>query len=246
MLDVHPPHHAAHTWRDFFIHIATIVVGLCIAVGLEQTVEHIHEHNQVKEARAMLREEREANRHALDRDAGNVDNHLVQLWEDLAVIARVRAHESQPHDQILFVRPHTVFNSAAWQTVHASNVSAHMDPRKLQTYGYLYSQQQIINDMSTTVGNQLQDSLSPLVTSEDRRLETTAEIKEIELSSAKDRTSANRLMSHHNHPERLSAAQFDTIEQALCQGIIADRRLQRYLAALDNNYADFDKAHPAR
>jgi len=22
MLDVHPPHHAAHTWRDLFIHIA--------------------------------------------------------------------------------------------------------------------------------------------------------------------------------------------------------------------------------
>jgi|GEM_PF-3654432 len=28
MLDVHPPHEAAHTWRDFFIHIVTIVLGL--------------------------------------------------------------------------------------------------------------------------------------------------------------------------------------------------------------------------
>jgi hypothetical protein len=26
MLDVHPPHHAASSWRDFFIHIATIVI----------------------------------------------------------------------------------------------------------------------------------------------------------------------------------------------------------------------------
>ncbi len=24
MLEVHPPHEAAHTWRDFFIYIATI------------------------------------------------------------------------------------------------------------------------------------------------------------------------------------------------------------------------------
>ncbi len=39
MLDVHPPHHAANSWRDFFIHIATIVVGLLIAVGLEQAVD---------------------------------------------------------------------------------------------------------------------------------------------------------------------------------------------------------------
>jgi hypothetical protein len=46
MLDVHPAHHAASTWRDFFIHIATIVLGLLIAVGLEQTVEAIHHSHQ--------------------------------------------------------------------------------------------------------------------------------------------------------------------------------------------------------
>jgi hypothetical protein len=27
MLDVHPPHEAAHTWKDFLIHIATIVIS---------------------------------------------------------------------------------------------------------------------------------------------------------------------------------------------------------------------------
>ena len=53
MLDVHPAHHAATTWRDFFIHIATIVIGLIIAVGLEQTVEAVHHYRQ----RAELREQ---------------------------------------------------------------------------------------------------------------------------------------------------------------------------------------------
>ena len=28
MLDVHPAHHAANSWRDFFIHIATIVIEI--------------------------------------------------------------------------------------------------------------------------------------------------------------------------------------------------------------------------
>jgi hypothetical protein len=49
MLDVHPPHSPTHTWRDFFIHIATIVVGLLIAVGIEQAVEAIHHHHQREE-----------------------------------------------------------------------------------------------------------------------------------------------------------------------------------------------------
>jgi hypothetical protein len=30
MLDVHPAHHPASTWKGFFIHIATICVGLLI------------------------------------------------------------------------------------------------------------------------------------------------------------------------------------------------------------------------
>jgi hypothetical protein len=57
MLDVHPPHAPTHTWKDFFIHIATIVVGLIIAVGLEQTVEALHKARERTELRRALREE---------------------------------------------------------------------------------------------------------------------------------------------------------------------------------------------
>jgi hypothetical protein len=59
MLDVHPAHHAANTWRDFFIHIATICIGLLIAIGLEQSVEAIHRGHQRKELRESLQQETE-------------------------------------------------------------------------------------------------------------------------------------------------------------------------------------------
>ena len=62
MLEVHPAHHAANSWKEFFIHIATIVLGLLIAVGLEQTVEYFHHRRQVAEVREDLRGEREANK----------------------------------------------------------------------------------------------------------------------------------------------------------------------------------------
>ena len=61
MLDVHPPHQAAHTWTDFFIHIATIVVGLLIAIGLEQAVERVHLQYALREARESLESERRTN-----------------------------------------------------------------------------------------------------------------------------------------------------------------------------------------
>jgi hypothetical protein len=57
MLDIHPAHHAASTWRDFFIHIATIVLGLLIAISLEQTVEFFHHRHQVHQLEENLRDE---------------------------------------------------------------------------------------------------------------------------------------------------------------------------------------------
>jgi hypothetical protein len=67
MLDVHPPHESAHTWSDFFIHIATICIGLLIAIGLEQSVEALHHHHQRDQLEADLHTECLRNIHiALD------------------------------------------------------------------------------------------------------------------------------------------------------------------------------------
>jgi hypothetical protein len=62
MLDVHPAHHAANTWREFFVHIATIVIGLLIAVSLEQTVEKLHQRHQRHQLQEALQQDGEANR----------------------------------------------------------------------------------------------------------------------------------------------------------------------------------------
>ena len=61
MLDVHAPHESIHTWKSFLIHIATIVVGLLIAIALEQTVEAIHHGNERRELIREMREEAEHN-----------------------------------------------------------------------------------------------------------------------------------------------------------------------------------------
>jgi hypothetical protein len=82
MLDVHPPHHAANTWRDFFIHIATITVGLFIALLLEQGVEVIHHRHQRHQLEERLRDELRTN---LGRDRqdfqkfGQIRMYIVEL-----------------------------------------------------------------------------------------------------------------------------------------------------------------------
>ena len=61
MLDVPASHRSVHTWRDFFIHIATISVGLLIAISLEQTVEAVHHGRERRELIANMRNEARRN-----------------------------------------------------------------------------------------------------------------------------------------------------------------------------------------
>src|SRR6185437_9475636 len=61
MIDIHPAHHAATSRREFFIHIATIVLGILIALGLEQTIEVIHHYHQRRQLEEDLREEAQHN-----------------------------------------------------------------------------------------------------------------------------------------------------------------------------------------
>jgi hypothetical protein len=51
VLDVHATHQSVHPWEDFFIHMATITIGLLTAISLEQTVEYLHHRYQAKEIR---------------------------------------------------------------------------------------------------------------------------------------------------------------------------------------------------
>jgi len=100
MLDVHPPHAATHTWRDFFIHIATIVIGLLIAIGLEQTVEYIHHHYEVKEAREALAQEREENRKFFAVNTAEFHEAAAGLENNLRVLLYLQQHPGTPQEKL--------------------------------------------------------------------------------------------------------------------------------------------------
>jgi hypothetical protein len=81
MLEVHPAHHAANTWRDFFVHIATIVIGLLIAVGLEQTVEFFHHRHQRLQLEDDLHQEVLTNRDLGIQNLAHLDRDMLWLLE---------------------------------------------------------------------------------------------------------------------------------------------------------------------
>ena len=96
MLDVHPPHAPTHTWKDFLIHIATIVIGLIIAVGLEQTVEFIHHAHQRRELLEDLQRESDYNKATCEGNIPYFDQHLGWLLEVKAVVDQYRVDRNRP------------------------------------------------------------------------------------------------------------------------------------------------------
>lgn len=95
MLDVHPPHVSPLTWRDFLLHIATITVGLLIAIGLEQTVEYFHHRQQVSETRRalLLEQKKDTEFFALKTDLLRDQARSIALtWPYSYICVIIRAH----------------------------------------------------------------------------------------------------------------------------------------------------------
>jgi hypothetical protein len=55
MLEAHAPHGDIQTWKGFLVHIGAIVIGLLIAVGLEQSVELLHHRHQRLQLEEQMR-----------------------------------------------------------------------------------------------------------------------------------------------------------------------------------------------
>ena len=89
-MDLHKPH-AAKTWREFFVELGTVVIGILIALGLEQAVEQVHEHQLAREAHeAIVAEMQEdldrvayrlSQQPCIDRRIGEITG-LLSDWKD--------------------------------------------------------------------------------------------------------------------------------------------------------------------
>ena len=91
-MEVHPPEHPIFTWKQFFIHMAIVVLGLLIAIWLEQTVEFLHHRYERNELIANNREECRDNAETTDDlvSALAQETLLAHDWAALMEAASVR------------------------------------------------------------------------------------------------------------------------------------------------------------
>ena len=146
MIDVHAPHETVHTWRDFFIHIATIVVGLIIAVGLEQTVELFHHRRELQKAREELRDEMNANRRGAAAQLVCIHQVQAELNADMALLLAHRATNQPLAGKLHFDWSFRRTRSAAWNVNKQSGALNLMPHPELAYYDYTFSVGEVVMD----------------------------------------------------------------------------------------------------
>jgi hypothetical protein len=147
ILDVHPLHTAINGWRDFFIHIITITIGLLIALGLEGLVEAAHHRHLLHQAEANLRAEIRDNRETLAGDEKQLEGTEQEMETNLRVLSDLKAHRI-PSEHFDLQWQWNGLQSAAWDTARNTGAIALMPYETAQQYSVIYSQQSLINDQS--------------------------------------------------------------------------------------------------
>ena len=145
MLDVHPPHESMHGWRDFFLHLTTITIGLLIALSLEGMVEWQHRRHLVHDAEAGLHAEIKGNAQNMDATLADLHKRQDILKHDVYVLNYIATNGKYPEDKHMQVDFQIVgFESVGWKTAQSTGALSYMPYDLAQDYSSIYSQQDLL------------------------------------------------------------------------------------------------------
>jgi DNA-binding FrmR family transcriptional regulator len=161
VFDVHPPNTSIHGWREFFIHLATITIGLLIALGLEGTVEWFHHRHVMHQAQEGLLKEIKFNADGIHGKIAGLEKHQEELKRDVEILKQIIAHpDVANHETLTVALDLTGFDSVSWATAQATGATTYMAYAVARRYSDIYSEQaeidaqvrQAMRDFSVTVG----------------------------------------------------------------------------------------------
>jgi hypothetical protein len=137
--EVHPSHAAIRTWRDFVVHIGTIVIGLLIAIGLEQSVEYVHHRHQLQEARRELSKEVDDNRRIVEFNIESTRKASLELDANIAFLRAQQSVRSPGTQKLDYGWVPQDTRDGAWQATKQSGSLSLMPHDELSRYSHVYA-----------------------------------------------------------------------------------------------------------
>ena len=157
---MHAPHHSIEGWRDFFIHLITISVGLLIAVGIEGCVELHREHKLVREARETMREEIQHNSNEMKEALGKLDQQTAMMKKNIETLTRIQENPKDKEAQNASISADfsvVGLRDTAWKTAQTTGALSFMPYAEAQRYSNVYgSQQDFLNQQDKILEDEAQ------------------------------------------------------------------------------------------
>lgn len=164
VIDVHPPHEPIHGWRDFFLHLTTITIGLLIALSLEGCVEWQHHRHLVHEAEASLHTEIESNESGLANVLADVRNQQTILKHDVVVLDQMIKDPKTKIQEHMSVNFHLVgFDDVSWKTAQNTGALSYMPYARAQEYAALYALQDDLDSAQKQAARDAIVSIGPFL-----------------------------------------------------------------------------------
>jgi hypothetical protein len=180
VIDVHAPHEPVLNWRDFFIHLATITIGLLIALSLEGCVERQHHRHLVHDAEASLQAEIKNNEKEMADTLSRLHEEQAALKRDIVAIRYIRVHKSSQGQSINLSFAIHRFQDVGWKTTQSTGAFSYMPYGLAEEYSDIYGAQGELDASEQQAAQDITVALAPLLNQDDRWELTPAECDTIE------------------------------------------------------------------
>lgn len=210
-MEIHPIRGPVLTWREFFVHLSIITIGILIALSLEGLVEWMHHRTLVREARENLAIEIAHNKKAIEVALPRLQKSQQQLTHIIEVMQKLESNpKTSLSGELGWSLTFDALYSTSWNTANRSGAVAYMSYDEVAKYTDLYDGQAEFTRMRDQAIQSLVElgGLMPTILAENKK----------------------------RVPER----NFEEIEQAANRGLTTERTLEAIARELQTDYAKLD------
>jgi hypothetical protein len=156
-VDIHPPYGPIHSFKDFFLHLLTVILGILIALSLEGLIEWHHHRSLTEEARSNLTVEIRENRQLLTGGLAAAPDAEQRLKTTIEIIEAYRKnHRDDRTSKLDWSFGLFPLSATAWSTAASTGALGYMNYSEVQGYTRAYVlQEEFLTVQQSTLGKWL-------------------------------------------------------------------------------------------
>jgi hypothetical protein len=146
-MDIHPPHAAVRTTKDFLLHLSIVTLGIIIALSLEGLLEWRHHRELVHEARANIVREIQDNKSELDNALSKAPEVEKSQKIALQLVEDTIAHRKTNVHNLSLAYGIVQLHNSSWETAQSTGAISYMNYDEVRRYAEIYDLQRQLDHL---------------------------------------------------------------------------------------------------